>query len=184
MKTTITIILTLIIVQVRGQQIIDSSQQDSLFTVRQDTTFTKADEKLFNGIVKTTTEDEVKFSHYENGCLFVDSSFYSTQKLKAVFRYKNKKTTDRFLFDQYGNKFQEDIYLDSNKTLKQSIWWHPNGQLWRIEMYYNGMKTGKWYEWFKNGNLLFEGEFKQGNKFGVWTYYNANTKKIIRQEQH
>ncbi len=80
MKTTITIILTLIFVQVKGQTI-DFSQRDSLLTVRHDTTFTKADDKLFSGIVRTTTEDEVEFSYYKNGFLFVDSSFYSTQKL-------------------------------------------------------------------------------------------------------
>jgi antitoxin component YwqK of YwqJK toxin-antitoxin module len=183
MKTTLTIILTLIFVQVNGQ-IIDFSQRDSLLAVRDDTTFTKADDKPFNGIVKTTTEDEIEFSHYKNGFLVVDSCFYLTQKLKAVIRYKDNKTTDRFLFDKNGNKFQEDINLDSNRTSKQSIWWHPNGQLWRIEMYYNGQKSGKWYEWFQNGNLLFEGEFKQGEKFGIWKYYNANTKEIIRQEKY
>ena len=183
MKTTITIILTVLFVQVKGQ-IIDFSQRDSLLTVQHDTTFTKADQKLFNGIIKTTTEDEIELAYYKNGFPLVDSSFYPTQKLKAVFRYKNNKTTDRFLFDKNGNKFQEDIYLDSNRTSIQSIWWHPNGQVWRIEMYYNGQKSGKWYEWFQNGNLLFEGEFKQGDKFGIWTYYNAKTKEIIRQEKY
>ena len=183
MKTTITIILTVLFVQVKGQ-IIDFSQRDSLLTVRQDTTFFKADQKLFNGIIKITTENEVEFSHYKNGFQFVDSSFYSTKKLKAVIRFKDNKTTDRFLFDKNGNKFQEDIYLDSSRTSKQSMWWHPNGQLWRIEIYYNGQKSGKWYEWFQNGNLLFEGEFKQGEKFGIWTYYNAKTKEIIRQEKN
>jgi antitoxin component YwqK of YwqJK toxin-antitoxin module len=182
MRTTITIILTILFSQLRGQ-IVNFSQRDSLLTVRHDTTFIKADQKLFNGTLVTTTEDEVEFSHYKNGIHFVDSSFYLTQKLKAVIRYKNNIATDRFLFYKDGTKFQEDIYLDSTRTSKQSIMWHPNGNLWRIEMYYNGQKSGKWYEWFQNGNLLFEGEFKQGEKFGIWTYYNAKTKEIIRQEK-
>ncbi len=183
MKTTITIILTIILVQLNGQTI-EFSQRDSMLAVRHDTTFTQKGDKLFNGIVKTTSENEVKFSHYKDGFLHVDSSFYSTQKLKAVIRYKNNIATDRFLFDNKGNKFLEDIYLDNNNTLKQSIWWHPNGQLWKIEMYFNGQKSGKWYEWFNNGNILFEGEYKQGNKFGLWKYYNAKTNEIIRQENY
>lgn len=183
MKTIISIILTVLFVQVKGQ-VIDIAQKDSLLTVRNDTTFIKSDRKLFNGIIKTTNDDEVVFAHYHNGFSFIDSSFYLTGKLQSVIRYKNNVTTERRLFDKNGNKFQEDIYLDSNKIAKQSFWWHPNGQLWRIEMYYNGQKSGKWYEWFPNGNLLFEGGFKNGDKFGIWMYYNAKTKEIIRQEKY
>jgi antitoxin component YwqK of YwqJK toxin-antitoxin module len=183
MKTSISIILIFLFVQVKGQ-IIDFSQQDNLLTVRHDTVFYKADQKLFKGIIKTMTKDEVEFSQYKSGLKFIDSSFYLSQKLKSVIRYKDKKASDRFLFDKNGNKFQEVIYFDSSGKSNQSIWWHPNGQIWRIEIYYNGQKNGKWYEWFQNGNLLFEGEFKQGEKIGIWTYYNGNTKEIIRQEKY
>ena len=183
MKTSITLLFIVLFIQVKGQTI-DFLQRDSFLIVHNDTTFYKADRKLFNGIIKQTTENEIEFSYYKNGLKFVDSSFYSTQKLQSVIRYKDNKTTDRFLFYENGNKLQEDIYLDSSMTSKQSLWWHPNGQLWRIQMYYNGQKSGKWYEWFQNGNLLYEGEFKQGKKIGTWTYYNAKTKKIKRKENY
>lgn len=183
MKLSFTFFLIICFVQLNGQ-IIDYNQKESLLMIRNDSTFTRADQKPFYGVIKTISEGEIELSYYFDGFPSVDSSFYTTKKLKSVIRYQHNKVMGRFLFDQHGKKFQEDIYLDSNRTSKQSMWWHSNGQLWRIEMYYNGQKSGKWYEWFKNGNLLFEGEFRQGNKYGIWTYYNTETKQIIRQEQY
>ena len=183
MKAIISITLTLLFVQASGQ-IINFLQFDSSLFVRNDTTFIKADKKIFNGIIKTKTKTQNEFSYYLNGLRSVDSIFTLSKKLQSVIRYRNNITTDRFLFDNNGNKFQEEIYLDTNTKTKQSFWWHPNGKLWKIEMFYNGQKSGKWYEWFQNGNLLFEGEFKEGEKFGLWRFYNAKTKKIIRQEKY
>ncbi|MFM2286796.1 MAG: hypothetical protein RLZZ543_2293 [Bacteroidota bacterium] len=182
-KTTLPICLAFLCSQLQGQ-IIEFSQRDSVLTVVNDTTFTKADHQLFNGFVRSRNENELTLKQYKNGLPFMDSCFYATQKIKAIIRYKDTKTTDRFLFDSNGNKLLEEIYLDSTKSLKQAIWWHPNGQIWKIELYFNGQKSGKWYEWFQNGNLLFEGEFNQGEKVGEWTYYNAQTKEIIRQEKY
>lgn len=75
-------------------QLIDFSQSDSLLSVRHNRTFIKADQKSFNGIIKSKAEDEIKLAYYKN-----------------------------------GNKFQEYIYLDNNRTSKLSIWWNTNGEL-------------------------------------------------------
>ena|ERR1035437_528276 len=181
MKIALTILLNLIFVLVNGQDI--GIRQKDLIN-KNDTFYLKSNNKLFNGIIISAFEGEIVHAFYLNGLHFVDSSVYNSNKLQSVIRYKNNMITDRFLFDHNGGKYEEDIYLDDNRMAKESLFWHPNGQLWRIEMYFNGEKSGKWYEWFKNGKLLFEGEFKNGEKFGTWTYYNAQTGKIIRQEKY
>lgn len=162
----------------------DAVNRDSKLIFRSSGACFRVDDKLFNGVIRTTQVNYVVNSYNKDGFKSVDSSFYLTHKLKSVLCYVNNSVADRKFYNEHGNLFQEDIFLDRKRTIKQSIWWHSNGQLWRIEMYFNGKKSGKWYECHENENLLFEGEFKYGEKVGVWIYYNVKTKEIIREEKY
>jgi antitoxin component YwqK of YwqJK toxin-antitoxin module len=46
-----------------------------------------------------------------------------------------------------------------------------SGQIVAIENYKNGLADGTWKEWYKTGELKFEGAYKEGLNDGVWTQW-------------
>lgn len=45
------------------------------------------------------------------------------------------------------------------------------------------IKTGVWKQWYPNGNMLFQGEYREGKKQGTWTVWNING-QIITEGQY
>jgi len=88
------------------------------------------------------------------------------------------------------NGLQRDVKLHANGKLK-SLGFYKNGLKngkW-IEYYDNGTKsnekfynnegiaTGKWTYWYKNGEKWSAASYKQGELDGQWTYWYKNGKK-------
>ncbi len=44
------------------------------------------------------------------------------------------------------------------------------------------LNHGKYVEWYKNGSIAIEGEFKDGKKDGVWVQYNEKGQKILEKK--
>ena len=44
----------------------------------------------------------------------------------------------------------------------------------------NGMKSGMYRAYYKNGELYFKGRFKDDKRTGKWKKYNPEGKKILQ----
>ena len=43
------------------------------------------------------------------------------------------------------------------------------------------INQGKYVEWYKNGNMALEGQFKDGFKDGVWIQYDETGRKVMEK---
>ena len=55
---------------------------------------------------------------------------------------------------------------------------YDNGRKHWEKRYMKGMAVGYYKSWYKNGQLEFKGQLKQGLKKGLFTSYNEDGKKI------
>ena len=54
------------------------------------------------------------------------------------------------------------------------VYYHENGQLWKIVTYKDGKKDGSWVSYWDNGQLWSKGTRKDGMLVGPWVYYFEN----------
>ena len=60
---------------------------------------------------------------------------------------------------------QEGFYIDYGNNIKEYYRrYHSNGQLYSKGNYKNGNKEGLWEEYYKNGQLWYKGNCKNGVK--------------------
>lgn len=84
-----------------------------------------------------------------------------------------------------GEKSSEGEWTPDNK--KDGKWkqWFSNGELWIEEEYKNGMKNGSSTVWQENGKKLYEGEYNEDKPTGTWKYYdskgNISKKETIKE---
>ena len=44
------------------------------------------------------------------------------------------------------------------------------------------VNQGKYVEWYKNGNMALEGQFKDGYKDGIWMQYDETGRKAMEKQ--
>jgi antitoxin component YwqK of YwqJK toxin-antitoxin module len=67
--------------------------------------------------------------------------------------------------------------IDFNKGT--AVYWYANGKKSSEGKIIKGMQhDGAWTGWYENGNINYEGNYKQGLKEGTWTWYNNKGVKI------
>lgn len=65
-------------------------------------------------------------------------------------------------FDEKGNRNGEWRY------------YYPNGNLWSLGEYRNGLKHGKKEVYWPDGTKRYNGQFQNDKKSGKWTFYNTD----------
>ena len=70
---------------------------------------------------------------------------------------------------------------DDNYTGKY-IEWYDNGNIQEEGEYKNGKKEGKWTWWWADGNKKEEGEYKNGEDNGKWTGWYDDDNKMYERE--
>ena len=80
------------------------------------------------------------------------------------------------LRDSAGNRLIEGTYLERSMVKPHGTvrLFYPDGSLYRICNYRNGIPEGPWMQYFPNGQLLDSVGYKNGLKDGVYSMYHSN----------
>ena len=70
--------------------------------------------------------------------------------------------------------FQNELFSDER-------YW-KNGQKAYEKTYRNGIKNGKWIEWFENGQKAYEKTYKEGKEDGLRISWNENGDKVYEEK--
>lgn len=66
-----------------------------------------------------------------------------------------------------------ELELADFKRTRHSMW-HPNGQLWNVQDYINGLMDGPIVSYYPSGAKKTEGAYSKGDLVGKWTRYNED----------
>ena len=101
-----------------------------------------------------------EFEELEN--IEIRNTFYSSGKIRTTGSYKNNKPEGVTReYNEQGNIINSWIYKEGF-LLGEGI------------LNEEGMKVGFWKEYYKDGSIKAEGEYKNGLRIGKWTYYHKN----------
>ena len=135
--------------------------------------------KIFhmNGEVNGEVNDETQVIKQMNGIL--DMNFvYTSGKEICVSNYdRNVNTVSSQGIHYFKTPYQAKMWqLSSNNYTGKYMDWYDNGNKRREGEYKNGKQEGKWIEWYEDGNKKSEEEFKNGEREGkrIMWYTNGN----------
>lgn len=85
-------------------------------------------------------------------------------------------------YDTGEIKFRYSRILSADKTrwIRHGLFreYHKNGQIISEGMYENGEESGLWHDYYENGNLAAKGNYKGGVEVGEWKYWDLNGEEI------
>ena len=88
------------------------------------------------------------------------------------------KTT--FWYESGGKKSEAQYFQGMQHGW--TLFWYKSGRKKSAQYWDQGTKTGQYQEWFDAGEdgkepFKLQGQYKDGEKHGVWVYYNQETQK-------
>ena len=116
--------------------------------------------------------------YYENGELEHNIIFEKGVYISCVGYYKNgavehEKDTDRNVFYYKNGKLLGEGNKNKNDELEGLFKeYYKNGKLKRESNYKNGEEDGVFKQYHKNGRLAIQGEYLGGVKVDNWSYYD------------
>ena len=117
-------------------------------------------------------EGEYLYSYYIKG------KFYVNKKLEYEGEFLYYKKWNGIGYDEKGNKIYE-LKNGNGKVIE----YHADGDLGFEGEYLNGKRSGKGKEYYPNNQLVhYEGEFLNGLKNGIGKEYNDNNEVIFEGE--
>jgi len=94
--------------------------------------------------------------------------YYETGELRSKGKYKDNKRTGPWIFYyQDGKTEQEGNYRDG-KPEGNWRWIHRNGQTWREEVFYEGLEEGPAVEYSDSATVIAQGQYLDGEREGKW----------------
>jgi uncharacterized protein len=124
--------------------------------------------------------------------------FYETGELRAKGKYVNNKREGRWVFYYRDGKVEQEGNYRNGLTDGEWKWTYPSGNPWREENYFEGKEDGPSVEYSDTGAVVAkgsyidgerdgtwlidigehreEGEYRAGQKYGVWKYFFRNGK--------
>ena len=83
-----------------------------------------------------------------------------------------------YVFDYFKTPYQAKMRdLSSDNYTGKWIEWYDNGNKKEGGEFKDGEKEGKWTGWYNDGTVRYEGEFKDGKAEGKWSgWYSGNNK--------
>ena len=109
--------------------------------------------------------------------------FYESKKIRRTGKFNNNSEEGLFVeFSETGDTISQGNYENG---FKEGKWQYNINDLKESGVYEKGLKTGVWKEYFTEGNIKFEGEFKRDLANGKHIfYYNDKKIKEIRYYQN
>lgn len=149
------------------------------------------------------TLEGTSFTFHPNGILWTEKSYCKGKKIKikqwndnGILYYENSTPlsgNNYFKWYENGKLMEEvtDIYLENSKgkwdfkNVRKK--YYSNGNLKEIKRYYNTQKNGLKLDgdyscWNENGQIRFQGQYKDNKKVGKWTYWKEKGK--IEKEEY
>lgn len=82
----------------------------------------------------------------------------------------------------YHHESQSRYHLDDHGVLQGPYKeWNPNGSLFTVGTYVDGIKDGHWKDWYGNGQLWEEIDYEMGVKHGHYKYYSMDGELLIHR---
>ncbi|MDR2408986.1 MAG: hypothetical protein LBE13_12855 [Bacteroidales bacterium] len=120
---------------------------------------------------------------------------YADGKAKKVEEYL-VDDNGHYATDAKGNKilYKETYFFPGEKKYvsgtydtvqaRNGVWtsWYENGQKNSEQNYINGKEDGKYRVWHPNGEPWIKGEYKMGEKTGVWSFHDTLGKVITEKD--
>ena len=70
--------------------------------------------------------------------------------------------------------------LQNGKRVGPWMGYHENGQLMYNGTYKDGMQDGLWIQYYSNGQLSSKGTYMSGKRKGPWVFYDSNGHKFVK----
>jgi antitoxin component YwqK of YwqJK toxin-antitoxin module len=111
-------------------------------------------------------------------------SYFLNGNLAATKRYNNNRVSDScIIYNESPYYRSESVYYKDGLKEGIRILFHPNGKWKIIEHYSKDKLEGEYNHYDEKGRLIEEGNFKNGQMQGLWTFYFPNSTQI-REKVH
>ena len=106
-------------------------------------------------------------------------NFYDNGIIKTRVLYKNGKLSGDYIsYDENGQKEFEGTYKNGLKDGKWTEWYtQSDGSKMEERIYKEDIIDGKWTRWYKNGQKSSEKTYKDGKPDGLYTEWYENGQK-------
>lgn len=128
--------------------------------------------------------------------------FYADSTLRAVGVFIDGERSGEWRYYYQNGQLEQKGLFENGKQHGEWVWYYDNGQIQIVEnfykgvengiyaeydsegrllvsgMYFEGLKVGKWVE--EIGDMREEGEYRNGQKTGIWVSYYDNGKMAFR----
>ena len=91
--------------------------------------------------------------------------------MKFVGEGSEKVMVEKVSYSQNGDTLIWEKPLDKMKMVREYFF---NGQIWKEVNYKDGKEDGKWTGYYENGQIRLERNYKYGKQHGKWIGYHKN----------
>ena len=118
------------------------------------------------------------------GILFLSATYQETIWLDEDLQETNQKEAKYYTI---GNKKEgTKTYFYTSRTIYRKVnfakgklngkfyEYYRTGELRETGTYLNGLREGNWKEFYKSGKIKKKGKYEKGNKVGIWKTFYKN----------
>ena len=120
---------------------------------------------------------QTSMKHLLFACFLLISLGTQAQDIRTVYYNegwdscgKSKAYYYRTIENKAGSYYVASFYINGTKI--------SEGALSKLSTDYWSYREGHWKFYQNDGNIDYEGDYTQGKKYGVWTHYYPNSKKL------
>lgn len=104
--------------------------------------------------------------------------YFTNGHKKAEGEYLNSvKVGEWKYYYPDGNLEQRGVFDRNGKPQGEWIWYYNNGNIWKKENYIAGLLDGDYVEYDINGNYIIKGSFIEDEEDGLWVYEINNIRE-------
>ena len=135
------------------------------------------------------TNGQLEFEYYfnENGQESgISRLWYEDGKLGSMETYKNGILNGKSKYYHINGQLKNKYYYENDRRQNQCIGMFNNGNIKYDGYWRNGKRIGLWKVYYITGQIAFEGEYDEnGKQFGIWYFYwQSGTIMIIKYDIH
>ena len=144
--------------------------------------------KYVNGEKEEKTEEltklDIKTDYWPNGKPKIVATYKNGVPEGVRREYNKKGEVEKSYIFKNGRIIAEGILKDNGK--KEGLWkeYYDDGSLKSEGNYKNDWKTGKWKYYYPNGQLEETGEYINGKPEGEWTWYFPSGKLLRKMNYY
>lgn len=94
--------------------------------------------------------------------------FYETGELRSKGKYVNNRREGRWIFYYRDGKVEQEGEYVKGLADGNWKWLHPSGNTWREEIFYEGKEEGLAVELSDSGQVVASGNYIEGEREGQW----------------